>query len=1022
MRVPQPSSTLPAAVNRMGAAATVVSAALVAALAAPAAAAPGVPGAPAPVMPAAAQPAAAGAPITGLDLTGLTANRAMSPRTLRLAEPVAAWKAVDLPLGVTLDAATGRLSGAPLAPGRGTAVVMARTQGGEFRTVQQPWTVAEDGPSRPGALHPIASQNFVDDADPFTSAPMDNAFGPSVRSTIAPRLEGWNTSSPTPLATTTTPVTLVNGNGTEVRVGPGVYMPLTDRTRSGTQLVYEGLPSDRIIDFTVRANRYGGVNFGFAGWMIDAHHQIGVGFNGSGVAGAGITYGSLPGSSFSADRKIPWNQDGDTPLRLRMSEDAGGITVTLTNLTTGDVATTRGEGLTGLGWDKMAIMWPVGTVSAGAISDIRVYQDTAADAVRPQRSFAEHTDTTHRIVPQPLGGTFNTGRSTAAAQEVRIPFRVPREATRFALQWSPGVHSADGFTNLDTRGVRVTRATVGVHDGKGGMSRVVAELAPRGGIALDGPQWTSAWANLSLDPDTEYVLALAHANPEGRSLAASQNAGWRVEEDLTSRWRDPATGLAPNTRGVGAPTLLYDTPGDPLVIAMVGDSNTAGVGTPHPFHETAAYVAARRTGAVVVPIGHSGETLREYEAEDVKWREQRDAVGGERFDATIIAAGTNDLLRATPAPALEASMERVGQAARNQLSDAVYAFTVAPAGKAFVDNDITNTDVIRAEFHDYLMGEPEYLDGVVDLFGYLSDPARPGYMPARWDHGDNIHWNAAGHVQASLAIDEVVADLEAKRAGAPAGQQPTRDPEVTRGGESGADGDRRAPTGGAMAFYNDGWGAEATHSAWLADVRAGDEVFAGDWDGDGRDSLGVRRGNHVGLWNGDGSGRPDLEFWYGTPSDEMVVGDWDGDGRDGIGVRRDNAFHLRNTLGSGNAETILAYGRAGDEVFIGDWDGDGGDTFAVRRENRFLVRDELTDGPAQHTLWYGRSGERVVVGDFDGDGRDTVTIHRGNEFHVNNSMVTGHAEHIAHYGRPTDLVVLGDWNADGKDSPLAVRP
>src|SRR5690625_1853124 len=41
-------------------------------------------------------------------------------------------------------------------------------------------------------------------------------------------------------------------------------------------------------------------------------------------------------------------------------------------------------------------------------------------------------------------------------------------------------------------------------------------------------------------------------------------------------------------------------------------------------------------------------------------------------------------------------------------------------------------------------------------------------------------------------------------------------------------------------------------------------------------------------------GTTDVHFMYGRWADEVFIGDWDGDGRDSIAVRRGNQFHVTN--------------------------------------------------------------------------------------------------------------------------------
>jgi hypothetical protein len=61
------------------------------------------------------------------------------------------------------------------------------------------------------------------------------------------------------------------------------------------------------------------------------------------------------------------------------------------------------------------------------------------------------------------------------------------------------------------------------------------------------------------------------------------------------------------------------------------------------------------------------------------------------------------------------------------------------------------------------------------------------------------------------------------------------------------------------------------------------------------------------------------------------VGDWDGDGKDTIGVFRAGIWFLRNTNTTGMADQTFAYGLATDQPVAGDWDGDGLATIGVFR-------------------------------------------------------------------------------------------
>ncbi|MCD8134180.1 MAG: hypothetical protein LUE19_10085, partial [Clostridiales bacterium] len=60
---------------------------------------------------------------------------------------------------------------------------------------------------------------------------------------------------------------------------------------------------------------------------------------------------------------------------------------------------------------------------------------------------------------------------------------------------------------------------------------------------------------------------------------------------------------------------------------------------------------------------------------------------------------------------------------------------------------------------------------------------------------------------------------------------------------------------------------------------------------------------------------------YGRATDEVLVGDWDGDGVDTLAVRRNgNIYYFSNSISNPDADvTVVSYGRATDAVYVGTW-------------------------------------------------------------------------------------------------------
>ncbi len=87
-----------------------------------------------------------------------------------------------------------------------------------------------------------------------------------------------------------------------------------------------------------------------------------------------------------------------------------------------------------------------------------------------------------------------------------------------------------------------------------------------------------------------------------------------------------------------------------------------------------------------------------------------------------------------------------------------------------------------------------------------------------------------------------------------------------------------------MDFNYDGLGDLVQH---YGEGTGEDEYLVGDWDGDGRDNIAVRRGNTIIMdFNYDGLGDLVQHYGEGGKEQQYLAGDWDGDGRANIAVRR----------------------------------------------------------------------------------------------------------------------------------------
>ena len=244
------------------------------------------------------------------------------------------------------------------------------------------------------------------------------------------------------------------------------------------------------------------------------------------------------------------------------------------------------------------------------------------------------------------------------------------------------------------------------------------------------------------------------------------------------------------------------------------------------------------------------------------------------------------------------------------------------------------------------------------------------------------------------------------------------------------------------------WKLRNTNSAGPVDVSfrfasiAGRPI-AGDWDGDGDDTVGTFD-PRTGRWrlvnsNGPGAPAPDLNYLGAILGLEIpaavqpVVGDWDGDGDDTFGLMDTSTGEvaLRNSNTAGPADITFSFGGSQPvryvQVVAGDWDGDGDDTIGVFRRdtNRWRLRNDNSTGPPDLLFTFGRPGnaDQPLVGDTDGGGGiDGIGVSlmedEGIYWFFRTTPSPGPPETQFSWGdcAGCSSAVVGDWDGDGIDT------
>ena len=188
------------------------------------------------------------------------------------------------------------------------------------------------------------------------------------------------------------------------------------------------------------------------------------------------------------------------------------------------------------------------------------------------------------------------------------------------------------------------------------------------------------------------------------------------------------------------------------------------------------------------------------------------------------------------------------------------------------------------------------------------------------------------------------------------------------------------------------------------------------------------------LMGANAAGNSRWAFQYGQQGDLPVTGDWDGNGKDSVGIFRPGgtdarpSFHLSNNLSSGASDYAFASAAATDLPLAGDWNGDNKDTTGFYRpsDGTFHLGDTLAEGPSTYAFGFGPKNAGVIplAGDWDGDGKDSVGYYdpRDSSFHLTNALAGGASDYAYNYGRVGDKPFVGDWDGNGSDTPAVFRP
>lgn len=214
---------------------------------------------------------------------------------------------------------------------------------------------------------------------------------------------------------------------------------------------------------------------------------------------------------------------------------------------------------------------------------------------------------------------------------------------------------------------------------------------------------------------------------------------------------------------------------------------------------------------------------------------------------------------------------------------------------------------------------------------------------------------------------------------------------------------------------------------------AADLPLAGDWDGNGVDTIGVYRNSTGFFYLSDSNTSPALNYnpLFGNPGDTPFAGKWTADmTHDGIGVYRNSngILYQRKALTGGFDDFFAVFGNPGDVGVAGDWDGNGFDSIGVYRSSNttwFMTNNSTPGGItfSDINFVWDITTKIPVVGDWDANGTTTVgyfgPFTGSGQFVLHSTNATAGTDNTFIFGPSTGKPIAGKWIAPSQPPSVA---
>lgn len=349
-----------------------------------------------------------------------------------------------------------------------------------------------------------------------------------------------------------------------------------------------------------------------------------------------------------------------------------------------------------------------------------------------------------KVVPLSVTLDGNGGGSSTirTAREERLPVKWHAPITRFRVH----IRNWNARTDEVFPGaLSMTGLWFGEHAGAGNFTALPTQLEGAFTTPADGSDWVSSWQNISITPDTEYLINFGFTAATGQQFY--YHNGQSYASELPSNAGQLNHGALGNAKAILDVWIEAETYATTPVIGTIGSSSSAGTGADMPQLENVASLVASKLKALPVHYGGPGDTMAN--ASNFGWERWTRWEHLAKPDALINFMGSNDTFESGMTLATyQARYATLTEYLEGHITKNIYLTTITPR------NGVTGAqEDLRRSINTWMKALVDARD-VFDFVAAVSSDDET-ILPA-YDSGDGYHFNTAGHTALADAVNRPI--------------------------------------------------------------------------------------------------------------------------------------------------------------------------------------------------------------------------------------------------------------------------